>query len=668
MAAARRFTQESQDVLLIWLDSNIDEKSSDCRKTITEFRRVIDNVKTFIDADECIQFIEDLHSEKTFIVISGSLGQRLLPRLHDLTQIEWFFVFCGDRKRHEQWTKQWRKVKGVFTDIPSLCEALSQTSEEHKKDTTTPLSVQTTTSSSGVSFGTVDQLDPSFMYTQILKEILSSIEFEHKHFQEFVHYCRETFVDNGQELRMVEEFENRYRDHTPVWWYTKDCFLYSMINRCLRTMDVSVVIKAGFYICDLDRQLKQLHSEQFKGQNDHTRLMLYRGQALSKVDFERLSKIKGGLISFNNFLSVTPDRQCSLQFASHGTTNPELVSILFVMKIDPFLSTTPFASINQFSYYQADNEVLFSMCSIFRIVDIRKIDGESRIFEVHLELTSDTDPDLQRLSDHLRKEVCKHSNGWYQLCRLLLKMGHFDEAQNIYEHLLEETPDLREKGNLYHQIGLIKTDQGNFTEAISYFQKTLEICKKTLPENHQHLASSYNNIGLAYGKIKEHSRALESHENALRIYQKIRPANHPDLASTFNNMGLVYNDTKEYEKALSFHEKALKIRQETLPPNHPDLGTSYDNIGLVYNNIKEYTKALSSHEKALVIRQKTLPPDHPDLARSYNNIGVVYRNLGDVSQAISSHERALEIGKRSLPANHPDLELYQKNLDKAKKK
>ena len=625
MADSRRIGQGSEDVLLIWLDSNINEKSSDYRKTITEFQRVIDSVKTFTDGDECIQFIDHLHNEKAFIVISGSLGQRLISKLHDLTQIESIFVFCGDRKRHEQWAKEWVKIKGVFTEIPPLCDALREAFEQNKQNKI-PVSIMTATSGSGISFASVNQLDPSFMYTQILKEILLSIEFDQSHFQEFIDYCRELFVDNGNELQTIKEFEKRYREYTPVWWYTRECFLYRTVNRSLRTMEVNAIIKMGFYICDLDRQLKQLHSEQFKGHDQNSRLILYRGQGLSKVDFERLSQTKGGLLSFNNFLTTHKDRQVALAFAENARTNPHLLPILFVMTIDPSLSTTPFASIDQVSNFPGEHEVLFSMHSIFRVVATKEIDVKSHFFEVKLELTSDTDPDLQTLTDYLRKDVCQHSNGWYRLCRLLPKMGHFDTAQNIYERLLKETPDEREKGNLYHHIGSIKTDQGNYQEAIKYFEKALSIYEKTLPPKHPHLASSYNNIGLAYGKINEYSKALEAHENALKIYQKIRPSNHPDLASTFNNIGLVHNGLKEYDEALSFHEKALAIRQQTLPPNHPDI------------------------------------------AASYNNLGLVCRNLGEFSKALSNYERALEIGQHSLPLNHPDLKLYEKNRDSAKKK
>jgi hypothetical protein len=48
--------------------------------------------------------------------------------------------------------------------------------------------VQTT---DGTSNQNLDQLDQSFMYTRILKEIPLTIDFEHCHIAEFRTYCRE---------------------------------------------------------------------------------------------------------------------------------------------------------------------------------------------------------------------------------------------------------------------------------------------------------------------------------------------------------------------------------------------------------------------------------------------------------------------------------------------
>ncbi|CAF4401568.1 unnamed protein product, partial [Adineta steineri] len=173
------------------------------------------------------------------------------------------------------------------------------------------------------------------MYTQILKEIFLTINFEDKHFTEFITYCREAFLENENELQNIEKLERDYHDHIPIWWYTYQYFLYSMLNQALRLMDVDIIVRMGFFIKDLHHAIQRLHSGQFDTPQSGTILTVYRGQCLSKQDFTEMTKTKGGLLSFNNFLSTSRNRDVSLLFAPQAATNPDRIGILFIISINP---------------------------------------------------------------------------------------------------------------------------------------------------------------------------------------------------------------------------------------------------------------------------------------------------------------------------------------------
>ncbi|CAF4125091.1 unnamed protein product, partial [Adineta steineri] len=433
-------------------------------------------------------------------------------------------------------------------------------------------------------------------------------------------------VDDEHELKDVNQLQTTYKNHIPIWWYTWDAFLYRMLNQALRLVDVDMIIRMGFFIIDLHRDIQRLHSEQLDGHQSGKTFTVYRGQGLLKEDFTEMTNTKGGLLSFNNFLSTSKNRDVSLNFAQQAAANPDLVGILFVISIDPTDSTTPFASVSDVSYFHTEDEVLFTMHTIFRIGDIKPIDGNNDLYQVNLILTSDNDQDLRALTDRIRQETFPDSRGWYRLGLLLKKMGQFNKAQEVYEILLHQTTDESAKAPIYDQLGQIKDRQGEFPEALTYFEKSLAIKQKTLPSNNPNLANSYYSIGI------------------------------------------VYSQMGDYPRALSSHEKALAIRQQSLPSNHPNLGASYNNIGIVYRKMRDYPKALSSYEKALAIQQQSLPSNHPDLGSSYNNIGMAYENMDNYSKAHSFYERAVQNGEQSLPTNHPDLQKWRKNLERMKKK
>jgi lipopolysaccharide biosynthesis regulator YciM len=261
-----------------------------------------------------------------------------------------------------------------------------------------------------------------------------------------------------------------------------------------------------------------------------------------------------------------------------------MVGILFKMTIDPSVSSAPFVSIRDVSFFQTEAEILFSMHTVFRIGEIKNMDNKNSLHQVDLKLTADDDQELRTLTQRIREEV-EDETGWKRLGRLLIKLSQFDKAEELYNVLLEQTPDEGEKAIHYNQLGCIKDDQGDYEKAIEYYEKALEINENTLSPDDPRLATSYNNI-----------------------------------ATVYMNMG-------EYSKALSFHKKVLEIRQKTLPPNRPDLATSYNNIAWVYRNKEEYSKVLTYFERALDINKRSLPPNHPHTQITQESIEIVKKKL-----------------------------------------
>jgi tetratricopeptide (TPR) repeat protein len=476
-----------------------------------------------------------------------------------------------------------------------------------------------------------------------------------------------------------------------------------MLNRALRTFEVDTIVKMGFFIHDLHQHIKRLYLEQFGGQNVEL-LTVYRGQGLLTTDFEKLMNTKGGLMSFNNFLSTSADRDIAFAFAESNGSNVNMIGILFEITIDSLASTAVFASLDDVSYYKKnEKEILFSMHTVFRICDIKKIDDNPWLWCVKLKLTNDNDEQLNAITKRMRSEICG-TTGWHRLGELFIRLSEFDMAETLCRTLLDRATNDSEKlelydqlgrimdckgnrtealsfyekqlhideirlhpyhpnlANTYHNIALVYSEMGEYSKALSFNEKSLEIKQEVLPPNHPFLGYSYHNIGLTYSNMNEYLKALSFYEIAVEIWHKSLPSNHPDLANTYNNIGCLYTEMGEYSKALPFHQKAFEIRQNTLPENHPDLATSYENIGAGYSKVGEYSKALYVYEKLLQIQQKTLPSNHLSLADTYNTIGLMYDNIGEYWKALLFLEKALQIREKSLPPNDPVLSNSYHNI------
>jgi tetratricopeptide (TPR) repeat protein len=700
----------TQNVLVIWLDSNIDAKKDiHCRDTITQLRCVINNINTFTDGDECIKFLNSIKNEKACLIISGALGRPFVPLVHNMSQIDSIFIYCGNKKVHEQWAKDWSKIRGVLTDISPICQALKQVAERCEHNA---MPISFVPQNRGVSNKRLDHLNPLFIYTQVLKEILLSVTFDEEDIQKFIDYCRQEFAGNVHELNNIKKLESKYRDETPVWWYTYECFLYPLLNRSLRTMEVDIIVKMGFFVSDLHQYIKKLHTEQFRNVETAQLITVYRGQGVSKADFDQMMKAKGGLMSFNNFVSTTKNRNSSDGSARIALNDSDLIGIHFVMTIDPSIMTAPFASIIDPSDGDKEkDEVLFSIHTVFRICDIKSMGENNRLWEVDLTLIGEDDPELCAVAESINEELTEGMQeemegptGWNRLGLLLLKLRQPDKAQQIFQMVRKKIADEHELAAMYHGLAQVKEVQGEYINAIIFYEKALEIRERTLPPDHPHLASTYMNTGNMYVQIAEYSKAPLFYEKALDIWQKTflsdhlvfagcymgigeldrniaeyskallhyekaldiwqitLPPDHPDLAMAYVTIGNLHNYMGDYPEALSYCEKAFEIIRTTLPADYPDFAMFYRAIGNAHDKMGEYLKAFSYYEKALEIFQKNFSSNHPYLGAIYDNIGEVYRNIGEYSKALTYYEKALDIRQKSLPPNHPDLATTYNNI------
>ncbi|CAF4655406.1 unnamed protein product, partial [Rotaria sp. Silwood2] len=259
----------------------------------------------------------------------------------------------------------------------------------------------------------LNQLEPQFMYTQIFKEILLDIEHDEQAIKDLAIFCRELYKKNDIETKIINEFEHTYQPSKAIWWYTRECFTYKMLNGALRTLNGDIIIRMGVFLRDVHRQIEALYNKQVSQYRGEA-FRVYRGQGLSKNDFDKLKKSKGGLLSFNNFLSTSTKREVSLGFAKGALGTAGMVGILFEMTIDPNVSSTPFALVREVSDFVEEDEVLFSMHTVFRINDIQKLDGKRPLYQLDLKLTSDDDKQLRQLTDLIRKES-PGPTGWTRL-------------------------------------------------------------------------------------------------------------------------------------------------------------------------------------------------------------------------------------------------------------
>ncbi|UJR19083.1 hypothetical protein I4U23_022214 [Adineta vaga] len=145
--------------------------------------------------------------------------------------------------------------------------------------------------------------------------------------------------------------------------------------------------------------------------------------------------------------SFINDRKVALSYAESNSEKSGLIGILFVMKIDPVQSTTPYASVGD-------------------INDIIAMNGNERLYEVKLSLTSDNDPELSVLTKRIREESFPHAEGWQRMSLVLNNIGQSNVAERICKVLHAQAINESNNPDIYNQFGSIKYQRGQYGEAI----------------------------------------------------------------------------------------------------------------------------------------------------------------------------------------------------------
>ncbi|CAF3735053.1 unnamed protein product [Rotaria socialis] len=427
-----------------------------------------------------------------------------------------------------------------------------------------------------------------------------------------------------------------YESHKAIWWYTRESFLYRLMNKALRVRNTELIFLFRTVIRDIYEQLV-VHQCQ-------KRVIVYRGQILSKVEYKNLRKSScGSMISLNSFLSTSLNRRIAERFVQqniHLCASGDYVVVIFEIEADPRVVGTmkndnnrrPFAQIDELSYYGEESEVLFMLGSIFRLNEIShnqsslSADGTMSKIIIRMTLCSDDDDnDLKQLYDHMKNEYDREETNLLSLGDVMLDMGKFDLAKKYYCRWLSELPSNDPSlCALYQRLGTVADEKGEYDTSLEWYQKSLEMKMQTRPSDHVNIGNTHNSIGETHRKKGDRGRALESYNRAVSLFKQAHDENHPDMAMFYNNIGTIYQEENKYFEALDFYDKSLAIHGKHLPPDHPDLGSSYNNIGIVHRGLGHYDLALDHYNRSLKIRLKSLPVQHPDIPMTYENMGLVH--------------------------------------------
>ena len=146
-------------------------------------------------------------------------------------------------------------------------------------------------------------------------------------------------------------------------------------------------------------------------------------------------------------------------------------------------------------------------------------------------------------------------------CRALTYLGDYSGALINIEEAESLAPRDNEslRGRLMTAYGTIYFFQGNFDEALKYYNEAL-VCAE---HNGKPLAISISqtNIACVYGEKKEYEKAIEMFEKSLVAQEDAKDSS--SISTTIFNIAQCHIDLKNYEEAYRQLNKALEVAEKS---------------------------------------------------------------------------------------------------------
>ncbi|CAF1188503.1 unnamed protein product, partial [Didymodactylos carnosus] len=381
--------QNHDDFQVVWFcsDNNVPNE-------LTNF---VDYLKKCHSFETCDNYIKGFQSERKILLVLIYLFDHT-SYFNDLSQIQSINVLERNTRNVKYEKQKYSKLIDIFTDEHTLIERLRQDILlTYRNDL--PISISRLDEiNSERSLTSLDKNTLMFLWNQFFTDYL--INFPHTDMNQLkndmVEQCQLEYKNNQVQLTNIDYFVNNCTNDNALNWYTKDSFLYRLLNKAFRTQNIHLICKFQYFTILLYKQLKELSIKQ----QQENYMKLFRGQILSRNDLEKLESNVGHLISVNTIMSTTRKEDVARAFIIGAKAG-----VIFQINVESTKKNIlhPFADISHFSSNPDEEEILFFSGTVFHIDSVEKESDSTWI--VKLTLKNETIEQIKQIMDGLAKQL-----------------------------------------------------------------------------------------------------------------------------------------------------------------------------------------------------------------------------------------------------------------------
>lgn len=204
-----------------------------------------------------------------------------------------------------------------------------------------------------------------------------------------------------------------------------------------------------------------------------------------------------------------------------------------------------------------------------------------------------------------------------------------------------------------YNLGIIRSKQRLYEEALIFDNKALMIYKRELGEDSKDVAHVMNSMSNIFCDLGNYDSAILYYTKAIGVYKSYGTGELINLANTYYNISSVHSEMGSIDKAQEFLEQALEVYRVRFGPDHPSLAMVYKGLGSNYMQIGSNGLAIEYFNRELVINMAWYGDDHLKISNGYFNLAQAQRQEGKFKDALRNLDLSLEIRLNKLQSKDP---------------
>ncbi|MCF8362750.1 MAG: tetratricopeptide repeat protein [Prolixibacteraceae bacterium] len=263
------------------------------------------------------------------------------------------------------------------------------------------------------------------------------------------------------------------------------------------------------------------------------------------------------------------------------------------------------------------------------------------IFTIHFTSLAQENSQIDSLTQLYKKTIDQtvKQNALKALSNIYGDKGDWFKYQEVMEQMLllqEEKQDSFYLAETYNKLGISCSRRGKTPEALTYFQKALEI---NLAQNNILIAAnSYENIGVVYKDMGDYSNAVDYQIKSLEIRKERK---HPRLLNNYMKLatlqGLLGNVEKE-----DYYLRLAKSEMQDIDSITPrNKALFYNQLGHVYNQRNKLDSSIICYKNVILYSKQI--EWKVGIAVGLGNLADLYSETGALDSSIFYHRQSLKL-------------------------